>query len=70
MGFQGYLSLSPGGVQTVHVLIPRQAVLSLSPGGVQALIPRQAEEFVTPLVCEGSLVLGLPAGDSSTGFWG
>ena len=38
---------------------------------VQALIPRQAAELVTPpLVCKGSLVLGLPAGDSSSGFQG
>ena len=48
---------------------PSQTV-SVSPGGVQALIPRQAAELVTPLICKGSLVLGLPAGDSSSGFWG
>ena len=36
---------------------------------VQTLIPRQAAELVTPpLVCKGSLVSGLPAGDSSSGF--
>ena len=36
---------------------------------MQALIPRQAAESVTPpLVCKGSTVLGLPAGDSSSGF--
>ena len=52
------------------MLIPMQAALSLSPGGVQALIPRQAAELVTPtLVCKGSPVSGLPAGDSS-GFQG
>ena len=52
---------------------PSQAV-SLSPGGVQkvqALIPRQTAEFVTPpLICKGSLVSRMPAGDSSSGFQG
>ena len=53
------------------MLIPRQASLSLNPGGVQALIPRQATELVTPpLVCKDSQVLGLPAGDCSSGFQG
>ena len=38
---------------------------------MQALIPRQAAELVhPPLVCKGSPVFGLPAGDSSSGLWG
>ena len=54
------------------MLIPRQAVLSLSPAGVQAvqgLITRQAVELVTPLVCEGSPLLELPAGDYFGRMW-
>ena len=59
-------------MQAVQVLIPRQTVLSLSPAGVQAvqeLITRQAVELVTPLVCEGSPLLGLPAGDYFGRVW-
>ena len=47
-------------------LIFRQAVLNLSPRGVQAvqaLITRQVVKLVTPLVCEGSPLLELPAGE-------
>ena len=53
-------------------LISRQAVLSLSPGGVQAvqsLITRQAVELVTPLLCQGSPLLELPAGDYFGRVW-
>ena len=46
---QAALSLSPGGVQAVQALIPRQA----------------AELVTPPLICKGSLVLLSPAGDSS-----
>ena len=56
-------------------LLPRvPRGVSVRPGGVQAvqaLIPRQAAELVTPPpVCKSSPVSGLPAGDSSSGFWG
>ena len=50
----------------MQMLITRQAVLSLCPRGVQAvqaLITRQAVELVTPLLCQGSPLLELPAGD-------
>ena len=41
-GFWGDLSISPGGVQAMQVLIPWQGVLfPSSKEGVQALIPRQ-----------------------------
>ena len=46
----------------------RGFVAASYPGGeqtVKALIPRQAAELVTQMVCNGSLVSGLPAGDSS-----
>ena len=69
---QAVLSLCQGGVQAVRSLISRQAVLSLTPRGVQAvqlLITRQAVELVTPLLCEGSPLLELPAGDYFGRVW-
>ena len=56
----------------MQMLITRQAVLSLCPGGVQAvqsLITRQAVELVTPLLCQGSPLLELPAGNYFGRVW-